>query len=83
MRITTQNEERDLRQHRQHRLRNSCLFCGPRKNGLIASRSITAASTDDVDGADAIFGTSAHGVSLVSDRQPTLFVARVPAPSSF
>jgi hypothetical protein len=40
--------------------RHSCLFSYPREDGLIASSSITAGSTDDADGADAIFRTCAH-----------------------
>src|SRR5262245_35645610 len=38
----------------------SCLFSDLREDGLIASRSITAGSTDGADGADAIFGTCAQ-----------------------
>jgi hypothetical protein len=49
-----------LRQHRQHRLHDWCLFSDPGKDGLIASRPITAGSTDDADGADGIFSTRAH-----------------------
>jgi hypothetical protein len=48
-----------LCQHRQHRLHDWCLF-SPSKDGLIASRPITAGSTDDADGADGIFSTRAH-----------------------
>jgi hypothetical protein len=42
-------------QHRQHRQHECCLFSDLRKDGLIASRPITAGSTD---GADVIFSTT-------------------------
>jgi hypothetical protein len=52
----------DLRQRRQHRLHDPCLFSDPSQDGLIGSRPMTGGSTDDADGADGIFGTRAHPV---------------------
>jgi hypothetical protein len=45
-----------LRQHRQHRLHDSCLSSDPSK---VCSGARTG-STDDADGTDGIFGTRAH-----------------------
>ena len=47
-------------QHRQHRLHGECLFSEVSKHGLIAPRPITAGSTDDTIGVDAIFSPRAH-----------------------
>jgi hypothetical protein len=55
-----ETKRRDLRQHRLHRLRRCCLFSDPRKNVLIGLRPMTAGSTDDADGTDAIFSIRAH-----------------------
>jgi hypothetical protein len=57
---TPRNKRRGLRQHRQHRRHDSCLFSDPRKVGVITSRPMTAGSTDNADGTDAVFCTCAH-----------------------
>jgi hypothetical protein len=49
-----------LRQYRQHRLREQCLFSNLSKVGFITSRPTTAGSTDGADGTDAVFSTCAH-----------------------
>jgi len=50
------NKRRGLRQHRQHRLHDSCLVSEPSKVGSGPG----TASTDDADGTDAIFSARAH-----------------------
>jgi hypothetical protein len=52
--LTPQNK-RDLRQHRQHRLHEQCLFSDPSQDGLIGSGPMTGGSTDGADGTDGIF----------------------------
>src|SRR6266478_3184853 len=58
--LTPQNKRWDLRQHRQHRLHEQCLFSDPSKVGVITSRPMTAGSTDNADGTDGVFGARAH-----------------------
>jgi hypothetical protein len=74
---TPRNKGPDLRQHRQHRLHDPCLFSDPSQDSLIGSRPMTGGSTDDADGTDGAFVLTL--IILVPVRPPRENVLSTPS----